>query len=370
MFSLILNGIGTLMHFYVAHRLYALAPIRARVKARWWWLGAVVVWAVYLLGVRLGDAALDWRWWPGQFAMTWLGILFVMTQYLLLADLATGFGLWLRKWAPKILAAGAIAGVSVSAFAIFQAVRAPNIVEHELTLAGLPPALDGMTLVAISDTHLGAQRRAAWLGKRVDQINALAPAAVVMLGDQVEDEPINDDQLAPVLKRLRAPLGVWAVTGNHEYYGDAGGTIAEFSAGGVQWLRDERVEIAPGLHLAGLDDIGRAMRGGGDIYAGLERTIPSRAQGATILLAHIPAPGLVERAAREGVSLMLSGHTHGGQIWPFSYLVKREFPHLVGLHREGDMQLVISRGAGGWGPRMRLWQPGEILKLTLRAPPP
>lgn len=370
MFSLILNGIGTLMHFYVAHRLSALAPIRTRVTARWWWLGAVVVWAVYLLGVRLGDAALDWRWWPGQFAMTWLGILFVMTQYLLLADLATGFGLWLRKWAPRILAAGAIAGVSVSAFAIFQAVRAPSIVEHELTLAGLPQELDGMTLVAISDTHLGAQRRAAWLGKRVDQINQLEPAAVVMLGDQVEDEPINDDQLAPVLKRLRAPLGVWAVTGNHEYYGDAGGTIAEFSAGGVQWLRDERVEIAPGLHLAGLDDIGRAMRGGGDIYAGLERTIPSRAQGATILLAHIPAPGLVERAAREGVSLMLSGHTHGGQIWPFSYLVKREFPHLVGLHREGDMQLVISRGAGGWGPRMRLWQPGEILKLTLRAPPP
>jgi hypothetical protein len=225
-----------------------------------------------------------------------------------------------------------------------------------------------MTLVAISDTHLGAQRRAAWLGKRVDQINDLEPAAVVMLGDQVEDEPINDDQLAPVLRRLRAPLGVWAVTGNHEYYGDAGGTIAEFSAGGVKWLRDERVEIAPGLHLAGLDDIGRAMRGGGDIYAGLGRTIPNRAQGATILLAHIPAPGLVERAAREGVSLMLSGHTHGGQIWPFSYLVKREFPHLVGVHREGDMQLVISRGAGGWGPRMRLWQPGEILKLTLRTP--
>ena len=368
MFSLILNGIGSLMHFYVAHRLYSLAPIRTRVKARWWWLGAVVVWAVYLLGVRLGDAALDWRWWPGQFAMTWLGILFVMTQYLLLADLLTGFGLWLRKWAPKILATGAIAGVSVSAFAIFQAVRAPSIIEHELTLAGLPQELDGMTLVAISDTHLGAQRRAAWLGKRVDQINALDPAAVVMLGDQVEDEPINDDQLAPVLKRLRAPLGVWAVTGNHEYYGDAGGTIEEFSAGGVKWLRDERVEIAPGLHLAGLDDIGRAMRGGGDIYAGLGRTIPSRVEGATILLAHIPAPGLVERAEREGVSLMLSGHTHGGQIWPFSYLVKREFPHLVGVHREGDMQLVISRGAGGWGPRMRLWQQGEILKLTLRAP--
>ena len=209
MFSIILNVIGSLMHFYVAQRLHALGPIRARIPARWWWLGALVVWAVYLLGVRLGDAALDWRWWPGQFAMTWLGILFVMTQYLLLADLVTGFGLWLRQWAPRILAAGAIAGVAVSAFAIFQALRAPAIVEHELTLAGLPKELDGMTLVAISHTHLGAQRRAAWLGKRIDQINALNPAAVVMLGDQVEDEPINDDQLAPVLRRLHPPLGVW-----------------------------------------------------------------------------------------------------------------------------------------------------------------
>lgn len=368
MFSIILNVIGSLMHLYVAQRLYALPAVGARVRARWWWLGAGILWLVYLAGVKLGDAALDWRWWPGQFAMTWLGILFVMTQYLLLADLLTGFGLWCRTHGPRIRAGGAVAGAAVSAFAVFQALRAPAIVEHELAVAGLPRALDGTVLVAISDTHLGAQRRAAWLGKRVDQINALDPAAVVMLGDQVEDEPINDDQLAPVLRRLRAPLGVWAITGNHEYYGDAGGTIAEFAAGGVRWLRDERVEIAPGLHLAGLDDIGRAMRAGADLDAGLARALAGRPAGATILLSHIPAPRLTERAAREGVGLMLSGHTHGGQIWPFNYLVAREFPYVVGLHPVGPMQLLVSRGAGGWGPRMRLWQPGEILRLTLRAP--
>ena len=368
MFFIILNVIGSLMHFYLAQRVHALPALRKRIPARAWWPGVLLVWIVYLAGIQLGDAALDWRWWPGQFALTWLGILFVMTQYVLLADLVTGFGFWWRRQAPRILATGVIAGAGISAFAIFQAVRAPAIVEHELVLPGLPRDLDGIVMVALSDTHLGAQRRAAWLGKRVDQINRLDPAVVVMLGDQVEDEPINDDQLAPVLKRLRAPLGVWAVTGNHEYYGDAGGTIEEFAAGGVKWLRDERVEIAPGLHLAGLDDIGRALRGGADIFAGLARTIPDRAAGATVLLAHIPAPGLVDRAAREGVGLMLSGHTHGGQIWPFGYAVAQRFPHLAGLHQVGDMQLVVSRGAGGWGPRMRLWRPGEILKLTLRAP--
>jgi len=371
MFFIILNIVGSLMHFYLAQRIHSLGAVRRRIPARAWWPAVVALWLVYLAGIQLGDAALDWRWWPGQFAFTWLGVLFVTTQYTLLADLLTGFGSgfgfrWKRQ-APRVLAVGLVAGFGISAFAIFQAVRAPAITRHELVLPGLPRALDGTVLVAISDTHLGAQRRAAWLGARVDQINALDPAVVVMLGDQVEDEPVNDDQLAPVLRRLRAPLGVWAVTGNHEYYGDAGATIAEFAAGGVRWLRDERVEIAPGLHLAGLDDIGRAMHGG-DIFAGLARTIPERAAGATILLAHIPAPALVQRAAQEGVALMLSGHTHAGQIWPFGYLVKRRFPQLVGLHREGAMQLVISRGAGGWGPRMRLWQPGEILKLTLRAP--
>lgn len=119
--------------------------------------------------------------------------------------------------------------------------------------------------------------------------------------------------------------------------------------------------------LAGLDDIGRTMRNGENYMGGLDALLPRPTNTATILLSHIPAPSLVENAAVRGVDLMLSGHMHGGQIWPFSYLVKREFPHLVGAHKAGDMALVISRGAGSWGPRMRLWQPGEIFKLTLRS---
>jgi predicted MPP superfamily phosphohydrolase len=157
------------------------------------------------------------------------------------------------------------------------------------------------------------------------------------------------------------------VTGNHEFYGDAETTVAEFAAGGVRWLRDERVELAPGLVLAGVEDVGSRMRGGGDITSGLARVLPVAADEATILLAHIPARPLIDMAAARGVDLMLSGHTHGGQIWPFSYLVQRRFPQLVGQHAIKEMELVISRGAGSWGPRMRLWQPGEIVRITLRA---
>jgi predicted MPP superfamily phosphohydrolase len=368
MFSIILNVIGSLLHFYVASRLYQIRPIRGRVAARAWWLGALAIWLVYLAGVQIGDEAFDWRWWPGQFAMSWLGILFVMALCLLVADLATGFGLWWRSRAPGLIAVAAAAGVFLSGFAIYQGVRAPRVVEHELVLRDLPAQLDGTVLAAVSDLHLGAQRGAGWMERRVEQINEIGPAAVLMVGDQVEDNPVGGAQLPAVLRRLKAPLGVWAVTGNHEFYGDVDATIAEFEAGGVRWLRNTKVELAPGLLLAGLDDVGRAMRSGGSYLDGLDQVLPERTSTATILLSHIPANAIAERAAARGVDLMLSGHTHGGQIWPFSYLVKRQFPPLVGEHKIGDMTLVISRGAGSWGPRMRLWQPGEILKLTLRSP--
>lgn len=367
MFSIVLNIVGTLLHWYVAHALYRIAPLRGRIRARWWWSGTAVLWLLYIWGVQLGDSALDWRWWPGQFAVNWLGLTFVLGQYLLLADLATGFGLWWRRRVQAIRMGAACAGLAVAAFGFTQALRAPAIVEHDIVLPSLPHRLDGTVVVAVSDLHLGAQRRAGWMAARVEQINAARPDLVVLLGDQVEDDPVNDAGLAPALQAIQARLGVWAVTGNHEYYGDVATTIDEFSAGGVKWLHNGQVTPVPGLTLVGLDDIGRARKRGSDVTAGLGRARQAHASGATILLAHIPAPELVDAAAQDGIDLMLSGHTHGGQIWPFNYLVKRQFPHVVGWHQVGPMQLVISRGAGSWGPRMRLWQRGEILRLTLRS---
>lgn len=367
MFSIVLNLVGTLFHFYVAHRLFRIDAVRARVPAKARWPGAVLVWIVYLAGVHLGADALDWRWWPEQFALNWLGLMLMMTMCLLVADLATGFGLWWRAHVSGLLGIAAVAGLLLGGFAVWQAVRAPVVVDYEIAMKMLPAALDGTVLVMATDLHLGPQRGAEWMAKRVAQINALQPAAVVMVGDQVDNKPLGDPRLAGVLRGLKAPRGVWAVTGNHEFYGDAETTVAEFAAGGVRWLRDERVELAPGLVLAGIEDVGSRMRGGGEITSGLARVLPVSPDQTTILLAHIPARPLIDMAAARGVGLMLSGHTHGGQIWPFSYLVQRRFPELVGQHAIKEMELVISRGAGGWGPRMRLWQPGEIVRITLRS---
>lgn len=373
MFSIVLNIAGTLFHLYVAARLYSLDAVRSRVPRRAWWLGALLVWLLYIAGVHLGDEALDWRWWPGQFAVTWLGITFIMSMCLLAADLLGGFGLWWRAHTQKLRALGAGGGVLLAAFALFQGMRAPIVVEQEVVLKDLPRTLDGTVIVAVSDIHLGAQRRPDWLAARVEQINALAPSAVLLLGDLVEDDPVGpplpgEPALAPTLRALEAPLGVWAVTGNHEFYGDVETTVREFREGGVRWLRDRQVELAPGLVLAGIEDIGRKMRNGAELTGGLARTIPAPPDAATILMSHIPAAAVVEEASARGVDLMLSGHTHGGQIWPFNYAVRQRFARYIGAYDVGGMLLYVTRGAGSWGPRMRLWRPGEIIRLTLRAP--
>jgi predicted MPP superfamily phosphohydrolase len=109
------------------------------------------------------------------------------------------------------------------------------------------------------------------------------------------------------------------------------------------------------------------MRRDGRLTEGLARTIPAATEGATILMSHIPAAAVIEEARIRGVDLMLSGHTHGGQIWPFSYAVQQRFARYAGAYDVGGMLLYVTRGAGSWGPRMRLWQPGEIVRLTLKS---
>ena len=128
-------------------------------------------------------------------------------------------------------------------------------------------------------------------------------------------------------------------------------------------LRNEWTEIKPGLVLAGVDDLtgrGRNTQSGDPISQALVGRLP----GATILLSH--TPWQVERAAKAGVGLMLSGHTHGGQIWPFDYLVRSRYPLLEGRYEVDGMTVIVCRGTGTWGPRMRLWHPSEILHVTLR----
>jgi predicted MPP superfamily phosphohydrolase len=248
----------------------------------------------------------------------------------------------------------------LSVIAVIQGARPPVVQNYEVHLSGLPDKMNDTGIVAMSDLHLGSLLGKQWLEARVKQVQALRPDLVVLLGDIFEGHGEPQRDLLPVLRGLSAPLGVWAVLGNHEFHGGRGKEMYE---DGIQLLRNRWVGVRPGIVLAGVDDLtaGRRADQGDDPVA---QALAGRPPGVTILLSH--TPWQAERAARAGVGLMLCGHTHGGQIWPFGYLVRLFYPLLEGQYEVDGMTAIVCRGTGTWGPRMRLWRPGEILRVTLR----
>jgi predicted MPP superfamily phosphohydrolase len=304
-------------------------------------------------------------------AFIWMGVGFLLVAFLGIADAGRLIGHAIsRLRAPaeadparrillaRTLAAG-VGGVvaGLSALGLRSALAGVQIKELEVKLRGLPRELAGFRMVQISDVHVGPLLRKDWVAHVVEQIRALSPDLVAITGDLV-DGRVHElrDHVAP-LATLEARRGVYFVTGNHEYYSGVEEWYAYLPRLGVRPLRNERVEVAPGLELAGIED----PTGAPDLPAALDGRDPSR---ALVLLAHQPRQ--FAEAARHGVPLTLSGHTHGGQIWPFSWLVALAQPYLAGLHRRGDSQLYVSRGTGFWGPPMRVFAPAEITLLRLQ----
>ncbi len=176
------------------------------------------------------------------------------------------------------------------------------------------------------------------------------------------------DAIAP-LAQLRAPHGVFFVTGNHEYFSGAEAWVNELTRIGIRVLQNERVSIGNGavsFDLAGVDDPSAAHQGGLPPREAVARALAGRDPARElVLLAHQPRSAL--DAEPFGVGLQLSGHTHGGQIWPFGLLVMLQQPFTAGLHRHRGSQVYVSRGTGYWGPPMRLATPSEITHIRLQS---
>jgi len=363
MFGTILISVSTLMHVYVFWRTASI-PLVARHVSRRLLVGTgVVLWMILVLGRFFGHSntgALAWI--LELLGMTWIGVLLLVCVSVLAVDLVTGFGFLLPRVAVLLRGWALVAGLVLSAIALVQGFRPPVVENYEVRLRGLPDAMDGTVLVGLSDLHIGSLLGPNWLAARVAQVQAYKPDLVVLLGDLFEGHGQLQGELLPVLRGLSAPLGVWAVPGNHENYGDNRG-LSLIQEAGAEVLRNRWVQVRPGLILAGVEDLTMHRRSGqsGDPVA---QALADRPSGGTILLSH--APWQAEKAAGGGVGLMLSGHTHGGQIWPFGYLVGRIYPFLAGHYDVEGMALIVCRGTGTWGPRMRLWRPGEILRVTLR----
>ncbi len=326
----------------------------------------IVLWIAFAAGRLAGHWSMGF--FPviaGLCAMTWMTLLFLLAVPLLTLDIATGFGRLLPDRAPLLRGWALAAGAALIAVACIQGLRPPVVENREVHLAGLSAELDGTVIAVLADLHVGPLFGKAWLEGRIDQVLAERPDLVVLLGDLFEGHGRPPAYGASILQRLRAPLGIWAVVGNHELLGQTAAVTTLLEGSGIRVLRNRWNEIRPGLVLAGVDDLGveRSREGGDDLGQALE----GRPRGTTILITHSPLQA--ERAAQAGVSLMLAGHTHGGQIWPLGYWIRFFYPLLEGRYEVAGMPVIVTRGAGTWGAGMRLWHPGEILCLTLRAAP-
>jgi uncharacterized protein len=364
MFGSILISIFTLMHIYVFWRAASVPLINRHLS-----LGLLIgigalLWAVFFSGRVFGHSGTGALAATTEFfGMLWMGVLFLLFISLLTADIITLFGILLPRIAPSIRGWALVAGAVLSIIALVQGLRPPVMQNYEVRLPGLPRALDKTVIIAMSDLHLGALIGKNWLAARIVQVKQEQPDLVVLLGDLFEGHGPPRQELLTILGRLSAPLGVWAVTGNHESHGGSNRSIRLINETGIQLLRNRWVELRPGFVLAGVDDLTAKHRAGrsGDFVA---QALAGHPPGATVLLSH--TPWQTEEAARAGANLMLCGHTHGGQIWPFGYLVRLSYPLLAGRYEVVGMPVIVCRGTGTWGPRMRLWRPGEILRVTLR----
>ncbi len=363
LFLSIVLTIWGVMHLYVFWRLASVPWVAAHISRPALVVAAVLLWASYPAARILGAWNLEAAARPLEFAgATWIGVLFLAVATMVVADVVTLGGWLMPHLAPAIRGWALVAAGLLSIIGLVQGLRPPVVRDYEVQLAGLPPERDGLVLVQISDLHLGTLINRGWAARLVKQVNDLQPDLVVVVGDVVDGNVNRVETLRPVLAQLRAPLGVWAVTGNHEYYAGVEQCVRLFQDAGFTVLRDTWAEVAPGLTLAGVDDL-TARRQFGREGNPVEKALANRPPGATIVLSH--TPWQADAAARLGGGLMLSGHTHNGQIWPFSYLVRFRYPLMAGRYEVAGMPVIVCRGTGTWGPRMRLWWPGEIVRIKL-----
>lgn len=256
--------------------------------------------------------------------------------------------------------------VTAGALAFREATTAPRLERVRVALGRWPSSLSGFRIVQLTDIHVGPTVGRAYLEDLVRRTNELEPDLIAITGDLVDGSVAElASEVAP-LAGLSARYGVFFVTGNHEYYSGAAAWCAHLETLGIRVLRNERVSIGEGeasFELAGVDDWTAHQFGGGhgrDLTRALDGRDPER---EVVLLAHQPKQ--IQEAAEKDVGLVLSGHTHGGQIWPFVYLVYLAQPFVRGLHRVGKAQIYVSRGTGYWGPPMRLLASAELTLLTL-----
>ena len=246
------------------------------------------------------------------------------------------------------------AAIAIVLAGLVNVARGPVVRRVRVPLERLPVA--SYTIVQLTDVHIGPLIGREFAEVMVRRVNALAPDAIVITGDLIDGRLSELREHIEPLRELRARDGVFAVTGNHEYYWNAGAWLQHIRSLGIRVLHNEHVTIADAFQLAGVDDSSRSE----DVpraVAGRDPKLP------LVLLAHHPRT--IARAQKAGVDLQLSGHTHGGQLLPWGWLARLFDPKVAGLARFGATWLYVSEGTGFWGPPLRVGTRCEIAAITL-----
>ncbi|NOK23467.1 metallophosphoesterase [Corallococcus carmarthensis] len=272
-----------------------------------------------------------------------------------------------RRFLSQATAGGALAlGGGLAGYGSWRAFTAPEVTELVVRIPKLPRALEGFSIVQLTDLHVGPFIQRRFMDELVRRANALKPDLVAITGDLVDGTVPRLGGFVAALGNLHARYGSFFVTGNHDYSSGAEAWVAHLGSLGIPSLRNRHVRMGDAggaFDLVGVDDWhgGRRLgQKGYDLDLALAGCDPER---AAVLLAHQPANFKV--AAEQGVDLQISGHTHGGQLFPMTALIGLSWEHSAGHYRHGDSHIYVSRGCGFWGPPMRLGSPPELVKLVL-----
>lgn len=369
--------IGILLHIYVGLRLIPDMPVDTTGR----WLCALwLVLSIFLIPLGMLARTIkrqplgDRLAWVGLLAMGFFSSLLVLTfaRDLMLASLLTVDAIWpntisIAHWRTGSAAAVPLLALLSTLVGLFNARRRAKVVTIDVPIDDLPPALDGFTIVQISDIHVGPTIKHRYVDAIVDAVNRLKPDLIAVTGDVVDGSVPQLTRHTQPLSRLSARHGAFLVTGNHEYYAGANAWIAEFRRLGLNVLLNEHVIVDH-------DGARAVIAGVTDYSAGhhdpLHRSDPVAALAGApgdvlikVLLAHQPRSA--EAAAAAGFTLQLSGHTHGGQFFPWNFFVRFQQPFTAGLARLNGLWVYTSRGTGYWGPPKRLGAPSEITRLRL-----
>ncbi|GAP42337.1 predicted phosphohydrolase, MPP superfamily [Lentimicrobium saccharophilum] len=372
-FSIVLLIYASVNYYIYARSMQAI-PADSSFRG-WFRWGFLILASAYVAGRFLERAYLsvmsDLLTWVGAF---WLAVMLygflmvVLIDLIRLADHFTGFLpqiLHTSRGKLNVLYLG-MAATAIIVLAGYINAITPKTTKLVLDIPKEANGLKELKIAMASDIHMGTLIGPRRTGKLVDSINALNPDIILLAGDIVDEDlaPVIRQNLGEALTRLKAPLGVYGITGNHEYIGGAEAAVKYLEAHGITMLRDSVVKVADAFYVAGREDRDKNRFSGKPRKEVKELLLGADLSRPVILLDH--QPFALDKAMEAGVDLQLSGHTHHGQLWPLNFITRAVYEVSMGYKKKGNTHIYVSPGFGGWGPPVRTGHRPEVVSILLR----